>query len=1140
MVMGASCIRFLPAAALLGGYVTFASASAQASCEPLVGVLVSVSGTVEVQRASGDQWSLAPLNETLCEGDTIRVGERSRAAVSLINEAVLRIDQATTIRLLDITGEAGERSWLDLLNGAIQSFSRRPRLISVNTPYLNGSIEGTEFLMRVDDGATQITVIEGVVTAANDQGSVALSPGEAANASAGMAPERRIVVRPRDQVQWALYYPPVLSAAAVAGRSPDLARAAQCAADGDTQCAFAALDQVPASRRDANFQLLRASLLLSVGQIEPARAAIDEAIRSDPASGDAYALRSVIAVALNDQSEAVAGANRAVDLSPSSAAARIAQSYALQSALDLQGARETLEQAVEQNPQNALAWARLAELQLMLGERSASKAAAERAVALDPAISRTQIVVGFAALSEIRIRQAGEAFERAIALDSADPLPRLGLGLTKIRGGALADGRAELETAVALDSNQSLLRAYLGKAYFEEKRAPLDAQQFAIAEELDPLDPTAYLYDAIRLQTENRPVEALRQLEKSIELNDNRAVYRSRLLLDQDRAARGASLARIFSDLGFTETGIAAATNSLALDPSNASAHRFLSDTYSTVRRREVARVSELLQAQMLQDINIFPVQPSRSETNLNTITSGGPSSVGYNEFTPLFERNRVHLDLTALGGNNGTFGAEGVASAVYDWLSLSAGYYHYESDGWRPNNGLEQEIYNVYAQAAVTPELNLQAEFRRRDSTEGDLAFNFDPDDFVEDRTVDREQDSVRVGLRYSPSPASDLLLSYIHSDREDRLTETAPLAFPFDTVSTDLTIDTKGDQYEAQYLFTRGSLKLVVGAGYSDAEVREQTSLFFDSLLDPPGPPDFLDFSIDAVTDGNIEHARGYAYANVNISPAVVATLGVSYDDYQEAPVEETSVNPKFGVIWAVNQALTLRAAAFKVLKPALFNNRTLEPTQIAGFNQLFDDPSATKSTRYGLGLDWIARPGLTFGAELTWRDLEEPIIDFAGGAVFEDREEELHRAYVYWTPTDRMAATAEVVYDRYQSSGDITSETNIPELVRTVSVPVGLKYFLPNGLSAGIGGTYVDQRVRRYEFATQGEGEDSFFVVDASLAYLLPRRLGVLSLQVRNLFGEEFDYQDDSYREFRDEPSTGPYYPETTFWATARLSF
>ena len=132
------------------------------------------------------------------------------------------------------------------------------------------------------------------------------------------------------------------------------------------------------------------------------------------------------------------------------------------------------------------------------------------------------------------------------------------------------------------------------------------------------------------MQSENRPVEALRNIEKSIELNDNRAVFRSRELLDQDRAARGASLARIYNDLGFQQLGINEATKSLSFDPGNAGAHRFLSDTYVNQPRQEISRVSELLQAQLLQDININPVQPSLSVTNLNIVAAAarrGPAS---------------------------------------------------------------------------------------------------------------------------------------------------------------------------------------------------------------------------------------------------------------------------------------------------------------------------------------------------------------------------------------------------------------------------------------------------------------------------------------------------------------------------------
>jgi tetratricopeptide (TPR) repeat protein len=158
-------------------------------------------------------------------------------------------------------------------------------------------------------------------------------------------------------------------------------------------------------------------------------------------------------------------------------------------------------------------------------------------VALAPDLERAQVVLAFAALAEFRTGAAKSASERAIALNSSDPLPRLGLGLAQIREGAIEEGRRNIEVAVGLNGNGALLRAYLGKSYFHEQREPLAAEQFTIAKDLDPLDPTAFFYDAILKQAENRPVEALGELQEAIDRNDNRAVYRSRLALDQDLAA---------------------------------------------------------------------------------------------------------------------------------------------------------------------------------------------------------------------------------------------------------------------------------------------------------------------------------------------------------------------------------------------------------------------------------------------------------------------------------------------------------------------------------------------------------------------------------------------------------------------------
>ena len=211
-------------------------------------------------------------------------------------------------------------------------------------------------MFRVSDDEATITVLEGVVLASNNQGELRITPGESAQASKGQAPQKRLIVKPRDLVQWGLYYPPVLSTAAVAAASPAMSEAANCAANGNNACAFAALDKVPQAQRDAQYLLLRSTVLLSAGRVDEARTEIDAALQKDPNSGAAYALRSVIAVALNENETALADARRAVELSPQSAAATIALSYALQANLQLEPARTALLALVEQQPDDALAW----------------------------------------------------------------------------------------------------------------------------------------------------------------------------------------------------------------------------------------------------------------------------------------------------------------------------------------------------------------------------------------------------------------------------------------------------------------------------------------------------------------------------------------------------------------------------------------------------------------------------------------------------------------------------------------------------------------------------------------------------------------------------------------------------------------
>ena len=105
-------------------------------------------------------------------------------------------------------------------------------------------------------------------------------------------------------------------------------------------------------------------------------------------------------------------------------------------------------------------------------------------------------------------------------------------------------------------------------------------------------------------------------------------------------------------------------------------------------------------------------------------------------------------------------------------------------------------------------------------------------------------------------------------------------------------------------------------------------------------------------------------------------------------------------------------------------------------------------------------------------------------------------------------------------------------MPKNLKTLSIPVGARYFLPNGFFAGVLMTYINQDVVRTPTAELfgfSDGRTDFFVVDASVGWRFPKRLGLATLTVNNLFNEKFRYQDDSFREFRDEPSASPYVPE-----------
>jgi tetratricopeptide (TPR) repeat protein len=1039
-----------------------------ASCEP-VARLVSLEGAIEYKSANTENWNPAVLEQEFCNGDAIRSGQDSRAALRMINETLLRLDHSTAIIFTSVVQK--ERSLLDLLKGALHFISRVPRSLEVNTPYLNAAIEGTEFVIKVKDESTEVTVYEGKVVASNASGSIDLTANQAGSATSGQAPIRTAVARPRDAVAWTLYYPPL-----------------------------------PVQQDQAGM----------------------------------LAQQTIDAIVRNDIDQAVTLAQQAIANNPQSAAAYMAQSYVDQARFDIPRALENSRRAAELAPQDTITQARLAEVLLMTGDTEAARAVAKKAVEIAP-LAHSQTVLGFSSLRDVNLDDAESAFNQAIILDSAAPLPHLGLGLVKIRRGDLTAGREEIEIAALLDPNNSLLRSYMGKAYYEEKRDKLASEQFIMARELDPNDPTAWFYDSILLQSENRPVEALLAQQQAIALNDNRGVYRSRQLLDQDEAARNTASARIYSDLGFDKLAILEGTKALAHAPGNFSAHRFMADINATQPQRDIAVESDLLQSKLLQPLTRHSLRPQLSDLDL----SDGPARFSYNEFNPLFTKSGPSLLVDGFVAKNNTWGEDVIASYLFDRFSINVGQYHFESSGFREFDTLEKDVLKAFAQYDVSPDTMLQFEYSDDDQENGDLNLHMFQDNNDPGLENIANKESARVGLRHSLSNNSLILSSYTKTEmNSENLTTNEFPGQPKNPATNDET----SDNLELQWIQATANNKLLVGAISTDREEN-----FVVTINAPFG-------QLTSSQDIHSHFNSLYVYNYLQLTPTINLTLGASYTDLNSdkttatqnpfLPVQQpddknnqnvNQFNPKIGVVWDLSDSTTLRATVFRDVPKSAFS-ATLEPTQISGFNQAYNDFASLvvqDAKRSGIALDHKINTRMFTGFSYLYSDLES----FVFAQTSQDNEvldstQKLFSAYYYFLFSPKLSFRIEYDFAEFEEPGDSIA-TNIRKL-KTHQLPVGLNYFHSSFLSTSIVATYYRQDGL---FAKEGEGEDRFWLVDGSLIYHLPEQKGKLSLGVKNIFNTSFSYEDRENNTLINPDQSNNFFelsPERTIYGKFSINF
>jgi len=1090
-------------------FFTINNAWAQ-QCKP-VAAFQSVLGTVQWRQDGNADWQTVNNKQELCAGTTVRTLENSRADISLSNRTLIRLKARSTLTLSDIKPK--QSSFVELLQGVMHIFSRTPSEFKVNTPYVNAAIEGTEFVVDVQDQLLQtiVLVYEGRVIAKNEFGELSLKPGESAIAKKGEAPRPYIVVKPRDGVAWTLYFPPVIDYHGADLRDDGAWRQALKSAiavyqNGDISAAFAALQGQEESNPEAGFFLFRASLNLTVGQVEAARDDIEKVLADTPRQSSALALKTIIHVVLDDKDAALNTAKQAVNQDKNDSAAWIALSYAHQARFDLDQALKDVQQAVNVAPKSAQVRARLAEMWLAHGELGKALKAAKEAEKLNPSLARIQTVLGFAYLTQFKTKKAKKAFSSAVEKNTADPLPYLGMGLAWIKEGQLNKGREFLEVAVSFDPGNSLLRSYLGKAYVDNNMNKFAGSQFQLAKKLDRFDPTPYLYNAIFLELTNEPVLAWEEYSKSLELNENRANFRSKFLLDKDYAVKEVNIARIYRDIGMDRLAKIQGWDALNLDPTSPSAHRLIADSYVNLPRHDVARISHLFQANLNQKLISGPVQPQLAEFDLGTFSDAGISSSSLNEYNALFLKNGIAANGNFMLGNNRTQAAQVSVAGVNGNSSVSVGQYHYQTNGYRENSDLFQDIYNVLVKTNPLESVSLLFEFRDKEKSTGDLPQRIDPKDFQADKRIDSHSDIYRMGGVIDVSSSSKIL-AHVSSEK-NKIANDQPSLFIQNTSRRD------ADSVEAQYLYNSENYFITSGAGYFDIEELIEISSPFFAL--PPNR--FFD-----------RHKYGYFYFNYRFS-RILLTLGADYNelDYESTKKIKKS-SPKLGLAWKLSDYSGFRLTYSKNIKKKLINASTIEPTELAGFNQFYDDLGGTIASQYSIGYDQRFGRKAFVGFSLTRRDMEVPIF-LISNTVVEKWEEHVVNAYAATVLTKNFSVNLNYIYDDFDQPQELV---NKPFDITSHVVPIDFR-FNSGRLTLSLATSYLDQKV--YTNTTmQG---DSFVLTDMYLTYQFSKNTHI-RLDVKNVFDEYAAYQEIETPRVNENVSTS-IWPVTTILLTAIFNF
>lgn len=943
-------------------------------------------GVVEVLPSGMAAWVPAHTNQILHSYDHLRTGANSRAVLLWPEKSVVPLSSATEIEVLPPASQ-NDDAGLHLLRGILSFFHRdKPGRIQIITRGAMAGVEGTEFVLAANDaGNTTMSVIDGRVKFGNARATLLLTNGQQAVLEAGRPPVRTGGFIANNLLQWCFYYPAILDPDDLQlspAEESDLAESLTAYRQGDLP---RALQQFPFRPLPADAEkIYHAALLLSVGNVDDARAALASLSANSP-------LDQRLAAALRELIAAVKRQPNPSPFQPKLATELLASSYYVQSKANgdasLRAALVSAQLAVDVAPRFSFARERVAELQFSFGRTQDAMDALDASFILSTQNPEALALKGFLLAAQNRPRAAIASFDDALAVDSELGNAWFGRGLCKIRLGDASGGLQDLLVAAAIEPQRAGLRSYLGKAYANAGDFTHATNEFRLAEKLDPHDPTAWLYSALLDRDQNRINDAIRDLETSEALNDNRSVYRSQLLLDQDRAVRSANLAVLYQDAGMDDVSVREAARAVNYDYADYSAHHFLADSYEQLSdpneinlRYETPAESEYLVANLLAPVGAGTLSPAISQ----------------GEYSKLFQQDGPGVISDSEYLSRGAWTESGAQFGTYGNFSYDAEAFYHSDPGQRPNEDIQQRQLSLTLKQQLTPQDTVYFNAEQYDADFGDLAQYYDQNMANPDVRVKETQNPIiGIGFNHEWNPGMHTLFYVTRLDDTTSFTNPAQPTLaeftsgtPVPTAVWDLTAH---ENYQDQLTIYSGELQQIWESAAHTTIIGARAQYgHFETANGQDTPSSSIAFIFPTpAADQNLttlfHRISFYGYHQWQVFEPLELIGGVAYDrlmfpqDFRTAPISgnsqtEDQLSPKAGMIWTPLRNTTVRFAYTRSLSGASVDQSyQIEPSQVAGFIQNYRSVipesiaggnAGAKFETYDLSLEQKFRTGTYLG--------------------------------------------------------------------------------------------------------------------------------------------------------------------------------